>query len=701
MTGLAMKKIDNLKNLLNPRSIVFIGGQHLARSIDMCRNAGFCGDIQVVNPKYESIGGIPCIPSIMELPSAPDAAFIALSPERSIEAVRQLSQINVKAAIVHASGFGERGGEFREVESRLIEAAGDMAVLGPNTNGMVNNFDGIAMWGDNNHCERVHGPGVAVISQSGAFLFGIINVEQAYPMGYAIGIGNQLVISSADAIHAVLDDPRVRSIGLYLEGLTDGIGLSQALARALQQNVPVVLLRGGGTPESAVASMSHTGNMAIPNDFWNALVERYGLLEVRSPKQLVETTKLIAVSGVPKGPRCFIATYSGAACTLLTEQGPEHGLQFPLVSEENRARVRDTLPENVNITNPFDLNLPWESKNKVCLDNAASIARCLLDVSENAFDSIAFLFDIPRSGNGLDEPWLPTVEAMIEVRRQSGLPCIVASIMPEGVEAKHRHRLLQNGVSPLSGLTEFLEAFGVATQYQQRREIIMSAGSVPDDLIAMQPAASTMMHNEWDSKQALTKYGLQFPQRWAGPVEHAIDAAENIGFPVAVKLLSDTVAHKAKVGGVQLNLTDQAQFQTAIENMRFNLAKNDIELREVLVEAMIKSPVTELIIGIKRHEQLGLALLIGKGGVEVEKERAYLLLLLPARSREYVAALKRICPELTNRSTDKVVEVISGVADFAIDHAESLLELDINPVIIDIDGGVTAVDALLVTTHHD
>ncbi len=698
MTGFAPKKIDNLKTLLKPRSIAFVGGQHLARCIDMCRNAGFCGDIQVVNPKYESIGDIFCIASIEELLSTPDAAFVALSPERSIESIRQLARLGVKGAIVHASGFGERGGEFRELESRLIEAAGDMAVLGPNTNGMLNNFDGIAMWGDNNHCEPVHGSGVALISQSGAFLFGITNVEQAYPMGYAIGIGNQLIISCADAIEAVLDDPRVRSIGLYLEGLTDGIGLSRALARALRQNVPVVLLRGGGTPESAAASMSHTGNLAIPNDFWNALIERYGLIKVSSPKQLVETTKLIAVSGVPKGPRSFIASYSGAACTLLTEQAPEHGLQLPVVSKANRARVRETLPENINITNPFDLNLPWESKEKVSLDDAESIARCLLDATGHDVDSITFLLDIPRSGDGQDEPWLPTIEAMIEVRRQSELPCIVASIMPGGVEPEQRFQLLQNGVSPLSGLTEFLYALGAAAQYHQRREAIMSSGSVPDDLIAMQPAASTVMCNEWDSKQALAEYGLQFPQRWAGPVEQAIDAAEELGFPVVVKLLSDRIAHKAKIGGVQLNLASRNQVRTAIENMRRNLAENDTELREVLVETMVENPVTEFIIGIKRHEQLGLALLVGKGGVEAEKERDYSLLLLPATSREYAATLKRLRPELAKPAADKLGEMMSRVADFARSHAESLVELDINPVIVDADDEVIAVDALLVST---
>jgi acyl-CoA synthetase (NDP forming) len=694
------KRFANFKKLLRPRSIAFVGGQQMARCIEMCQSAGFTGDIWSVNPRYDTIADIPCVASIDELPSVPDVSFIGLSPERSIDVVAQLAKARAPGAIVHASGFGERGGEHLLLEQRLADAAGDMAIIGPNTQGILNNFDGVAIWGDKNHFERVNGNGVAVISQSGAFLFGITNVEQAYPMGYAISIGNQLLIDTAAAIEAVLDDDRVRVIGLYLEGLKDGVALSHALARALRKNIPVVLLRGGGTAAAAQASLSHTGNLAVSNDFWNALIDRYGMIEVRSPKQLVETTKLLAVTGIPAGPRVFITTYSGAVCTLTAEQAPQRGLQLPSVPAANIARVRHTLPEYINVTNPFDLNLPWASRYQVSLQDGDSIAKCIVDTSEGQADTIAMLFDIPRSGDGQDDPWLPSIDAMIRIRKQTGLPCVVASIMPEGVAPQLRQQLLENNVAPIMGMTEFLDALGAASRYRERRDQLLETGSELQPLLRLPVLVGSVICNEWDSKQALSGYGLVMPERWAGLVENAIGAAKSIGYPVALKILSDQLAHKAKPGGVALNLNSAGEVAGAIETLRDNLHKHGINLEQVLIEKMVNKPVHELIIGIKRHEQLGLALLIGRGGVDVENQRQYALVLLPATYRDFNAMLTCIGQGLTPAARNNVLEAMRSVASFAIDHIDSLAELDINPIIVSADDSVTAVDALIVASKN-
>ena len=255
----------------------------------------------MVNPKYESLGGIRCYPSIEDLPSPPDASFIAVSAQRSVEVVRSLSVIGAAGAVCHASGFAELGGEHALLQQKLVDAAGAVAVLGPNCMGIINGFDRAAMWGDNGYFEAVEGNGVALISQSGAFLFGVTNIERAYPLGYGISAGNQAVIDIADLIEVVIENPRVKVVGLYVEGLLDGRRLGAALAAALEKELPVVLLRGGGTQASAERSFSHTGTLAVPNDFWNALIRRYALIEVHSPKQLVETTKLLAVSGCVSG----------------------------------------------------------------------------------------------------------------------------------------------------------------------------------------------------------------------------------------------------------------------------------------------------------------------------------------------------------------------------------------------------------------
>jgi len=664
----------------------------------MCRSAGFAGEIWAVNPKYESLAGIGCVPSVGDLPSAPDAAFIALAPERSIDLVRELARIGAAGAIVHAAGFGELGGEFRALESRLDAASGDMAVIGPNTMGIINNFDGVAMWPDKNRVERVHGPGVAMISQSGAILFGITNVERAFPMGYAISVGNQVVIDAADAIHAALDDERVRVVGLYLEGLNDGVALGDALARANEQSVPVVLLRGGGTPAAAERSLSHTGTLAVPNDFWRALVNRYALVEVRSPKQLVEVTKLLAVAGVPRGPRVFVTTYSGAACTLVAEQAPERGLVLPPVTKENHERVCATLPDNITISNPFDLNLPWVSKSEVKLTDGASIATCVADVSDGQADVIVFMLDIPAAGSGQDS-WIATADAMIQVAARTGLPCVVASIMPEGVEPSVRQYLIDHGVAPLMGMTECLDALGAAVDYQRRRAALSACGFERRELLGPVRFGAQGMKNEVDSLDALASSGLRTPDRWSGPLDDAPQAAEHIGFPVAVKLLSDRIPHKDKVGGVQLNVRSRAQVADAIERIRAGLARNhsEVVLSDVLVESMVTDGVCELIVGVKRHAELGLALLIGRGGVAVEEHREYALVLLPARAPMLRSALATVGSSLSKTAFDNVLAAMCSIAEFAVDIAGELVELDVNPLVVCADDSVIAVDALIVT----
>ena len=688
----------NLRALLHPRHIAFVGGRQMARSIAMSRSAGFAGDLWTVNPRYDAIGGIACVDAVDKLPRAPDAAFIALAPERSIAVVSELARIGARGAVVHAAGFGELGGEFRRLEHQLAEAAGDMAIIGPNAMGVINNFDGVAIWPDQNDIEAVHGPGVALISQSGAILFGITNAERAYPMGYAVSVGNQAVIDAADVIEAVLDDGRVRAVGLYLEGLTDGVALGEALARANRQEVPVVLLRGGGTPAAAARSLSHTGNLAVSNDFWQALIDRYALVAVRSPKQLVETTKLLAVTGVPAGPRVFLTTYSGAACTLVAEQAPERGLELPPVSPVNHERVRATLPANIAISNPFDLNLPWESKSAVSLTDSDSIATCLIQVSEGEADTLVFMLDIPRRGRG-DESWAPTIESMIQVAAHTGLPCVVASIMPEGLEAHHRQHLIDHGVAPLMGMTDCLDALASAAAYQCARESLRQAAGEPQPLLGPLPAGARTMHDEWMSKQALAPYGLRTPVGWAGPVAQAPEAARRIGFPVAVKALSDRLAHKHVFGGVRLNLCSPAEVADATARIAADLTRHgaDVVLTKVLVEAMASDPLCELIIGVKRHAELGAALLIGRGGVAVEDTRDYALVLLPATRHALETALARVEPNLSPAAFANVVSAMRAVAEFAVANAHRLAELDVNPLLVGADDSVVAVDALLVT----
>ncbi len=694
---LRARRRANLKRLLRPRQIAFVGGRHLENCIALARRAGYGGKIHVVNPTREEIAGIPCVPSLDALPRAPDAAFVALSRERTIPAMADLARIGAGGAVCHAAGFSELGASGRDLQRELTAAAGDLAMVGPNCMGVLNAFDRVALWGADGHLEPRDGPGVAFISQSGAFLYGIVNAERAYPMGYGLSLGNQAAIDFADALDVVLDDERVRVIGLYCEGLADGMAFGDALTRAIERGVPVVLLAGGGVPAAAARSVSHTGNLAVPGDFWHALAERYGLIEVATLKQLIETTKLLAISGPPRGRRAFIVTHSGGAGSLIAEQAPRLGLELPPVTPENHDRISHVLPEVISIANPLDLNLPWSSSSGMSLEDTDLIAQCLIDGSAGETDSIAMLLDVPRAGEGHDAPWLPSLEAMVEVRRRSGLPTIVAGLLPEGLEPDLRARMQAQGVAALMGASETIEAMAGAARYAEARGGL--AANPPARLLPAAADGQGRPLDEWDSKERLAPYGLNFPPRRAGAAEEAPKAAAEVGFPVALKVLNAEIAHKSKLGGVRLHLRSETEVAEAVGSIQAQVARARPGTRvdRFLVEAMVPDPLAELILGVKCHPALGLALLVGRGGVDAELQRDYGMVLLPASDRALERSLDRLRHHgLNDEARQSVLAALRAVARFAKDHAGELVEMDVNPLLVLRDGSVVAVDALLV-----
>ncbi len=695
ISKLRARRRANLRRLMNPKHIAFVGGSHLERVVGLCRDNGYAGRMSVINPRHETLAGITCVASAEDLDEAPDAAFVAMSNQLTLEAVQALSNRGAGGVICHATGYGEMGGEGIEAQNALTQAAGDMALIGPNCMGLINAFDNCAMWGEYTPSQPIDDNGVALISQSGAFLYGLLSAERAFPLGYAVSVGNQAVIDSADILDAVLDDPRVRAVGIYAEGLPDGPALSAALAKAMEQEIPVVLLRGGGTAASAERSLSHTGNLAVPNDFWDALIRRFALIQVESPKQLIEATKLLAVTGVPRGNRIFVATYSGAAGTLLAEQAPQRGLALQQMSDATVEQLRPTLPFYVAISNPFDVNLPWRTDTKVSLDDPESIAECLEIACKGITDTFVFMLDIPRQGTGGDLPWLPTIDAVILLRERLDIPVVVSPLIPEGLEPYLRENLLAAGIAPLTGFSETLDALGAAAAYGAERAAVTTTGA---PIMATKPPASFHALDEAEGKALMAGYGLPVPQGWSGPASQAAEAASQVGFPVVMKVLSSKLLHKSKLGGVRLGLSSPAMVEEAVADMRQDLERHapGHGLEQVLIEPMTGDAVAEIIIGLKRHPELGLALVIGAGGVDVEEARNYGLVLLPASDREIATLVDRLDLGLTPAAVQNLIAATRAVERFALDQADSIQELDINPVLVRSNDSVIAVDALVV-----
>ena len=700
------RRHGNLDRLLRPRHIAYIGGSQVAGPLALSQRAGFSGDLWVVNPNRDEIGGLQTFARIEDLPQAPDAALIALSPQRSIEAIAALAAIGAGGAVCMAAGFAELGESGTDLQQQLQQVAGDLAVVGPNCMGVLNLFVGAAIWGSGGNIERPDHAGAAIISQSGAFLYGITNVEQGFPLGYAISTGNQAIVDIADCIESVIADNRVRAIGFYLEGLDDGAALGNACWHALEKGIPLIAMKGGDTAAAESVAISHTSAMVVERDLWRAFSERYGLVEVSSPKAMVEALKLLTIGGIPRGNRVSAITHSGGLNSLIVAQAPDLGLELNQPTTDNADIMRAQMPEIISIANPLDLNLPWTSKTGMSLQDGEQIAECLGCLASEVSDMAVMFLDVPRpDGMGADTDWYPSMEAMVKLHDALDIPCAVAGILPEGLVPELRRHLIKLGIAPLLGFDDAMEALSIAVRvnsiHRQKR-----GQPRPDDLLTdpadAKPNAQRRMLDEAESKTLLASYGLETPEFCVSNRDQAADDAQKIGFPVALKLISNEISHKAKMGGVKLSLDTKTAVDEAVNEITEAVAQHGGKrIDNFLLERMIENPRDEYIIGIKRQAALGLAMMIGRGGVNTEVLDIHRTVLLPLADADLIEAMAGIGLHETSAGYASMLAAAQAVAAYALDHRHRLQSLDVNPLIVTESGAAIAADALIVLSTEN
>jgi acyl-CoA synthetase (NDP forming) len=620
---------ENLKRLLKPRHIAFVGGKAVEDCINATRKSGFTGHIWAVHPQYTELAGVACVPSLADLPEPPDATLIAVSRERTVDVVAELNAMGAGGAVSIVGEFAETGEDGAALQTRLVTAAGDLALVGPNCLGVMNMFDGMAVWGGDNVFSPVAGDGVALISQSGYVAYSVTNVEQALPLGYAISMGNQAVLNVADYIDAMLDDPRVRAIGLYLEGIVDISAFSTAAMRAVKQGVPLVALKAGGTQESAELAQSHSGTLAVDNEIWSALFRRFAIVEAGSPKALIEALKLLGSPKPPKGNRVVAAANSGGYAAMIGEKGRNVGLDFPAPTKAQRNALRQTVPELVSLMNPLDWNLPWAAMSTP--DTSDNGMGLLMD---DRCDLLVYFVDWPRELDVADV-WWPTLEGLIQLNNRMDCPVVIASVLPDGLPADLRLRLANAGVVTLQGLDDTLCAIRTVAQYSILRAQVLA--DVENRLLST-PAVLTgslVTLNEEMGKALIAEHDIPVPAHATGTFEEVIAAADLLGFPLAVKLLNEDLLHKNRAGAVHLNINDASGLKQAISAIQTSVSRYDARLdtSHFLIENMVEAPRAEFIVGVSHKPGIGHVLVIGRGGTDVEELRDFATLLLDAYLR--------------------------------------------------------------------
>ncbi|QVW25691.1 acetate--CoA ligase family protein [Pseudomonas hormoni] len=688
---------DNLKRLLAPRHLAFVGGRSMARALKRCADGGFQGQMWLVNPQHPSLEGVPCVASIADLPCGPDGVFIATNRELTLNCVAELAAKGAGGAICYASGFAETGEQGMALQEQLLQAAGDMALLGPNCYGLLDYLHSVALW-PVAHGGKVVEKGVAILTQSGNFAYNLSMSDRSLPLAYMASVGNQAQLGVAELMDVLLDEPRVTAIGLHLEGLKNVPGFARVAHKALEKGIPVIALKTGVSQIGAELALSHTSSLAGSDALYDSLFERLGVIRVSGPVSFVETLKAAACGNLPAGPSLIALACSGGDAGLIADYAERNHLTLPKLDDSQRAELAQVLPSYANLVNPLDFTTAiWGDRD--------ALEKMLETALSTPADAALLVLDYPAEFTGERKECDLLLELYCVLLERHGKTGFVSSAFPELLPATARERLHARGVAALQGIEDGLAAWSRVAHYRARREVLLAGGE--SALAPICPDANVQpgrLLDEWQSKQALRPFGLPLPEARLCRPEQALDEARHLGYPLVLKVVSADLPHKTEAGGVALNLKDEAGLSAALDTMRSNLARHAPRLAfdQVLLERMASPPLAELIVGIKRETGFGLALVIGAGGILVELLKDSRSLLLPTTDKAIHDALLslRCAPLLTGFRGGPAVDMpalvraIRAVADYACENAEQLMELDVNPLLVNAEGAV-AVDALI------
>ena len=698
-----------LTRLLNPKSIAFVGGNECAIAIKRTLELGFTGKIWAVHPKREELGGLATVKSVDDIDGEIDAAFVAVKREPTIDIVRALSNKSCGGAVIYAAGFAESGAA--ELQDQLLIAANGMPLLGPNCYGFVNGLSRAALWPDE-HGIQIRESGVAIITQSGNIACNFAMSNRALPLACVFAIGNQADVDIARMLEALCTDDRITAIGLHIEGLKDIRAFANAAALARKHKKPIIALKTGRSEQGAKVTMSHTSSLAGADTLYDALFERYGIARMTSVTAFAETLKFLHHGGPIKSSRLVSLSCSGGEAALVADMALTKNVSFPPFDETTKSLVAATLNEFVSIDNPLDYHtFIWGDEDK--------LQNTFMAVLGGGFDVGMLILDLPTHPHMNPAAWWKTARAFRRASELQSARAVIVSSLHESMPLDLATDLANSNMAPMMGLDDCLTAFEAAAfigqnwgreeplpliRYPHRSTRHPGEGRDPASNQALRHAESGMtdrdemtvaqVMTEYEAKQLLKTFDLNIPEgRVCIPTE-AVSIANSLGYPVAVKISSTTILHKTELGGVAINLKTAAEVEAAASRM----SKLGDEL---LIEKMVQGTVVELIVGLTRDPQFGLALVIGAGGIFTELLKDSITLLLPCSNDEILRALKKLkvwklVEGFRGKSGDQAATIaaIQSIASFAAAYEGQIEELDVNPLFI-LPNGAIAADALI------
>jgi acetate---CoA ligase (ADP-forming) len=701
-----------LTRLFNPQSVAIYGASPNPASFGartIANMAKYQGKIIRINPRYDKIGDDPCYPTAAAAPETVDCAVFCMPRDGIEAALIECANSGVGGAVIFASGYNETGVPAHAADqARLTAIARDtgIKIIGPNTLGYVN-FTATAMVSFASGEMQVNlprGPGVGIVSQSGAVGFALGQAERrGVNLSHVLTFGNGADVNIADEIAFLAGDPGCAAIACLFEGMAHPMQLLEAGELAWQAGKPVVICKLGQGKEAATAALSHTGSLAGSTEAYMALFERAGFVVVPAIEHLVETAAFFAKVGRPKSRGVAAIGASGGALIAAADAAEVHGVPMPQPPEDMKQRLRPFVPEFGALRNPCDLTAMMVRDNSIAGKSVEAM------LTGDTYGAMVAPHTSLSQGN------IPRAQAMAEVGARLGKPvCFSFSGGWLGGPG-----MFEAEMSPhLQCFQSIDRCFATLAAWHRREDrLIAYEKRGPRTLVRVSPAgtaesaarliasAGNKTLTEREAKAVLAVYGVPVVQEQL--VQTSVDAAsaaQSLGLPVALKVESPNLPHKTEAGVIRLNLKSADEVRAAYDAVMVNADKVSPKPRinGVLVQPMVPAGV-EIMVGARIDPQFGPLIVVGLGGILVELLKDTALALAPVTHAEALAMLQQLKgrklldgfrgSEPVN--AEALAEVIVRLSEFAADQQQGIAELDVNPLIC-ADGRVIAVDALIV-----
>lgn len=673
-----------------------IGG----RPVHLLRRHGYAGAIYPINPKGGEIQGLPAYARLADTPEAPELALIAVPAAHTVQAVEDCAARGVRAVVVLSSGFAEAGaqGAAWQAAMRATALRHGMRLLGPNCLGTV----GVA--------ERAIGsfsvaledyyprPGaIGIVSQSGnigSYTLQLL-VQRGVGISRMVTTGNEAEVDLADGIAALARDPATRVILCCMETCRDGERLTQALAIAREHQTPVVVLKIGATEQGQAAAASHTGALAGSDAVIDAVLRRHGALRVRSHEDLVEIGQALSQllpHSLPRKPAVTLVAASGGFGIMMADAMSDAGLALPALAAATRARIHEVLP-GASTNNPVDASAQISSRPDILFEVLSAL-------QEDPGEATTVLFlSLGLYSSRLRDIYLQALAQLRAAYPQR--PLIIISRGPADAVVQ----IQALGIPVFSSIDA--AARGIAALVRQAELLAAEQPPAAPARSAGTRLPEAAFRNEYAAKQVLIDAGFEVPlERSVRDADAAVQAAEALGYPVVLKILSEDIAHKTEAGGVALNLADAAAVRAASARIFASVAAHAPQAR---IEGLLVAPMlrggTELIAGISRDPVFGPVVMVGMGGIYAEVLRDVAVQPAPVSQAQALAMIRslRLFPLLdgargqARADIDAAARAVARLSEFACTHRDQVGEIDLNPILVRPAGqGIAILDALMV-----